>query len=118
MKINVYKTNGFNSGQLIKIDEIIDIKPRRWIEDRNGTSHPMKFIEPIAFENKNVYFLYLFGDNSGKTKMGKHISLSFWENQKFLFMQKLHWVQKEENIRYIVNIIFLIIGACIAYKSI
>lgn len=30
----------------------------------------------------------------------------------------LYWIQKEENIRYIVNILFLILGCYLAYKQI
>lgn len=108
MKINTFRLKENNSGILVRTDEIVDLQKRRWI-DKNGTSHPMKFDTPIAFKNKNVYFLYRFGTEN----KGVHISLSFWENQKFLFMQKLHWLQKEENIRYIVNIIFLISGLTI-----
>lgn len=104
MKVNTY-TNEPNTGVLNKTEQTIIIKKNRWV-DKSGVSHPMKFEEPKAFENKNVYFLYLFG---GDTK-GKHISLSFWQNQKFLWLQNNHWLQKEENIRYIVNILFLLGG--------
>jgi len=94
MKVNVYKLDGNNTGNLEKSNEVIEINPRRWL--RKETSHPMNYSEPKAFENKNVYFLYLFGDDSKPTK-GVHISLSFWENLKFLFMQKSHWSQEPLN---------------------
>lgn len=111
MKVNVYKSKKQNSGELIKSDETINILKNRWI-DSNGISHPLSFNRPIAFSNTNVYFLYLYGVQSNQ---GKHISLSFWENQKFLFIQNLHWLQKEENIRYVVNLIYLTIGLIFAY---
>ncbi len=41
------------------------------------------------------------------------IGMNWRQNQRFLFMQKSHWIQQESNLRYIVNIIFLIIGAYI-----
>lgn len=109
MKVNTYHVKENNSGILVKTKEIIDIQKRRWI-DSKGTSHPMKFLEPIAFKNENVYFLHLFGDDRKEPHHGVHISLTFWQKQRFLFMQKLHWLQKEENIRYLVNILFLIGG--------
>lgn len=112
MKVNAYIVKGSNTGILIKTDELIDLKKRRWI-DSKGTSHPMKFLIPIAFKNKNVYFLHLFGDDRKEPHHGVHISLTFLENQRFLFMQKSHWLQKEENIRYIINILFLIGGLTI-----
>lgn len=108
MKVSVYKAES-NNGGLNKTEEVITIKSNRWI-DKNGTSHPMKFLKPVAFENKNVYFLHLFGDDKTEPHQGKHISLTFWENQTFNWMQKNHWLQKEENIRYVVNIFFLIGG--------
>jgi hypothetical protein len=110
MKIKVYELKGNNTGLLIESDEIIDIKKHRWVD--KGESHPMKFLKPKSFKNKNVYFLHLYGDTK-KPHLGKHISLTFWENQKFLFMQEKHWIQKEENVRYVVNILFLIIGLTI-----
>lgn len=110
MIVKVYKSEP-NTGTLSHTREIIEIRPIRWI-DKHKISHPMKFEKPIAFDNKNVYFLYLFGDDSNKPK-GVHISLSFFENQKFTWMQKTHWRQKEENIRYIINILFLLGGISI-----
>lgn len=92
MKVEVYYPI-MNKGILEKTNETITIEPRRWI-DKNGTSHPMKFERPVAFKNKNVYFLHLFGDDSGKSHQGKHISLNFWQNQKFMLMQKIHPMQK------------------------
>lgn len=112
MIVNVYKTNN-NSGELEKTNETITIKRRRWL-DKSGISHPMKFNSPIAFENNNVYFLKMF-DNNDENLYGKHISLTFWQNQKFLYLQKNHWLQKEENIRYIINILFLISGLILGF---
>lgn len=108
MDVNIYNTET-NTGVLNKTEQVITIKRNRWI-DKSGTSHPMKFLRPIAFENKNVYFLHSFGDDKKEPHHGKHISLTFMENQKFRWMQNIHWLQKEENIRYVINILFLLGG--------
>lgn len=42
------------------------------------------------------------------------ISLSWFDNHKFLFLQRKHWLQKEENIRYIINILLIVVGLIIA----
>jgi len=105
MKVNVFRGIP-NSGILTETNETIDIRKGRWIS--NETSHPMEFVEKICFENKNVYYLYFFGEKS--STHGVHISLNFLENQKFKWLQNIHWLQKEENIRYIINIFFLIGG--------
>lgn len=112
MKVKTYSPTSNNSGVLEETNRYIDIKPRRWISD-GKTSHPMKFERIVAFENKNVYFLHRFGDDSGTHHSGYYISLTFFENQRFLFMQNSHWIQKEENIRYIINILFLLAGLSI-----
>jgi hypothetical protein len=109
MKAKKYIPDGYNTGKLIETNETITIKPRRWVDDRWGVSNPMKYDKPIAYENKNVYFFYHLG---GKEK-GIHVSLTFWQNQKFNWIQNKHWLQKEENIRYIINILFLIGGLII-----
>lgn len=106
MKVNTYEPIS-NMGVLEKNDEVIEIKNGRWI-DKNNTSHPMKFTKIYSFQNNFVYWLTFFGKKSKNA--GIHISLNFFENQKFLWLQNSHWLQKEENIRYIVNVLFLISG--------
>lgn len=95
MKVNVYKLNGTNTGELKKLEEKITLDKNRWL-DKNGTSHPLKYLEPKAFVNKNVYFLHLFGNDDKKPHLGKHISLTFWQNQRFRWMQKTHTLQTVE----------------------
>jgi len=114
MKVKIYKPT--NKGILEMTTEVIDLKRNRWI-DTSGVSHPLKYIQPISFENKNVYFLHLFGDDSKAPNQGKHISLSFFENQLFHIKQGTHWIQREENIRYLVNLTYLTIGLIFAYKK-
>jgi len=115
MKVKEYKSI-INKGILERTTDVIDLRRNRWI-DSSGVSHPLKYIQPIAFSNKNVYFLHLFGDDSKKPHQGKHISLSFFENQIFHITQGTHWIQKEENIRYLVNLTYLTIGLIFAYKK-
>ena len=112
MKVKKYRCE-YNTGFLKETNEIIEIRSRRFITN-DKTSHPLQYSEPIAFENKNVYCLYLFDSKDKENSTCIHISLTFWEKQKFLFLQKKHWIQKEENIRYIINLLFLIGGITLA----
>lgn len=102
MKVNKFKALT-NTGKLEIVDDIIDIKRGRWL-CVNKISHPLEYIRCNSFDKRNVYFLSKF------EKTGFHISLSFLQNQRFLFIQRDHWLQKEENIRYIINILFIILG--------
>lgn len=43
---------------------------------------------------------------------------NFWNKQKLLWMYKNHWIQKESNFRYIINIIFLILGLIVGILNI
>ena len=100
----------------------IEIKKGRYIQ--NGTSHPLrsgddkfyKRMYGLQYKNRKVYWLYVFGNQSSAG--GYHVSFNWWEHQSFLLLQGEHWFQKEENIRYIVNLIFLIIGVVIGLKQI
>ncbi|OCB75152.1 hypothetical protein [Flavobacterium crassostreae] len=125
MEIEVLRSNEFNTGHLTIMfpGETIEIKRGRFIKE--GFSHPL-FTEKESFfskiycleyKKKHVYFLNYFGRNESPAK-GIHIGLNNWENNKFLWMQNKHWLQKEESIRYIVNVLFLIIGICISIISI
>jgi hypothetical protein len=115
MRVNIYKPI-VNEGRLEMTNERIDIRTNRWI-DSNHTSHPLKYTKPVAFSNKNVYFLHLFSDENKKSFQGKHISLSFFENQLFHLKQGSHWIQKENNIRYLINLIYLTIGLIFAFRQ-
>jgi hypothetical protein len=121
MKIAVLKCDEPNTGKFIGLEgRIIEIKKGRYI--LNDTSHPLysdkelyfKRIYCLEFKNKKIYFLNTYGkiDNHGR-----HIALSKWQNHRFLWLQNKHWLQKEENIRYLINLLFLILGAYIAIKN-
>ncbi|MBC7846602.1 MAG: hypothetical protein H7Y10_08930 [Flavobacterium sp.] len=120
MKIQVLRSKEVNTGHLTNLfpGEIIEIKKGRYIKD--DVSHPL-FTEKenyfskvycLEYKKKHIYFLNYFGNNRLPIK-GIHIGLTNWQNHRFLWMQNKHWLQKEESIRYIVNIIFLIIGVLI-----
>jgi hypothetical protein len=103
-----------DKGICFETSEKIQIKRGRYIY--NKTSHPLYIknealfykVYSLEFKNQNVYWFPIFGVDDRNS--GFHISLNFWENQKFLFLQRKHWLQKEENLRYIVNILFLVGG--------
>lgn len=100
----------------------IEIKKGRYIQD--GTSHPLrsgndkfyKRIYGLEHENRKVYWLDTFAKHS--SSHGYHVSFNWWEHQKFLWLQGEQWLQREENIRYIVNLVFLVLGVIIGLKQI
>lgn len=120
MIIQVLRSNEFNTGSLMTLfsEETIEIKRGRYI--KSDISHPLltekenyfSKVYCLEYKKKHIYFLNYFGRNELPVK-GIHIGLTDWQNHKFLWMQNKHWLQKEESIRYIVNIIFLIIGVLI-----
>lgn len=126
MRIEVLEPDGRNTGKLKNrpgsIKDWLVIKKGRYIHQ--DTSHPLMsgeesyFKRIYAFETnkKHVYYLSLFGNKESQN--GLHIALNRWQHQKFLWLQGKNWFQKEENIRYIVNIIFLAIGVYISFKKI
>lgn len=123
METIIFRADKSNTGKLIpsSANKTIKIKKGRYICD--DISHPLYTTKEIYFQrvycleykNKNIFFLNTYGklDNNA----GFHIALSKWETQKFLWLQNKHWLQKEESIRYIVNILFLIIGVWLSIMS-
>ena len=112
MKVNLFKTEP-NTGILTKTDKTINIKCHKFY-DENNNYQPLGY-EKIKSLGKFVYFLKF---NGVSETHGRHISLNFIQNQKFLWMQGENWFQKEDNVRYVINILFLIIGCYLAYKQI
>ena len=119
MEIATLEIKEHNSG-LLYFDQLktttLKIKKGRYIDKKNKVSHPLfdeqnkyyKRIYALEYKRKKIYWFCSFGkiDNNH----GCHVGFNFTEHQKFLFLQGNHWIQKEENIRYCVNIIFLVIG--------
>jgi hypothetical protein len=119
VKIKVYKPI-INSGILEPTDDEIIIRKGRYLQ--GDVSHPLRFGEEkyytrkygLKYKRKKVYWLNRYASPSEET--GIHVAFSKWQHQRFLWLQGSHWFQKEENIRYIVNVIFLIIGVLISLK--
>jgi hypothetical protein len=80
-----------------------------------NVSHPLKSgdtlyfkrIHCLNYENKKVYFLKRFGVEKSN---GIHIGLSWFENHKFLFLMGQHWIQQEDNIRFLTNMALIVFG--------
>lgn len=122
MKVQIFECIEKNSGQLIPIGgRFIEIKKGRFID--NNTSHPLyaenekyfKRIYCLEYYKKRIYFFNRFGIKDSNT--GFHVGFTWLQHQRFLFLQNRHWIQKEETIRYVINVIFLIIGAYIGFKN-
>lgn len=110
MKLKTFSASGQNSGQWIENNEEIDIKRGGFIKDKYW--YPMTFKEISSPYDKKIYCLK-YGENGFK-----HISFTgFWENQIFLFKQGVHWFQKEENIRYVVNMILIFLTAVAGFSN-
>lgn len=118
MEAKTLESAGPNTGQLIYNEKTsISLKINRGsFMDKSRTSHPLfddhnKYFKRnyyLKYKNKKVYVFKKFGELDGITNY--FVGFSFWEHQMFLWLQKSHWFQKEENIRYLVNIFFLLIG--------
>lgn len=120
MKATIMKSFKDNSGLINITDQSIEIKKGRFI--KGDVSHPLfdssnrYFKRVYCLENskKNIiYFFNTFGKEASNN--GFHVGFTKLENQRFLFLQGIHWFQKEENIRYIINVLFLIIGTFVAF---
>ncbi len=126
MEIKTLDVKESNSGLLIfdsiKSNTLI-IKRGRYIEKNTNLSHPLfdeqnkyyKRIYALEYKGKKIYHFNIFGTSNDNH--GYHVGFNFVQHQKFLWLQGKHWLQKEENIRYIVNIIFLILGLIIGLKK-
>ena len=113
MKINIFKSES-NSGILNKTDKVVNIKRNRFY-DENNNWQPLVYEQCKSFDKKYVYYLKFMGQSNTH---GIHISLNYIQNQVFLWLQGNSWFQKEDNIRYIINVLFLILGCYLAYEQI
>jgi hypothetical protein len=122
MRVQIFECIEKNSGQLTPVDgRFVYIKKGRYID--NNTSHPLyaekeKYFARIyclGYLKKRIYFLNRFGNKDSNT--GFHVGFTWLQHQHFLLLQNRHWVQKEENIRYVINVLFLFIGAYIGFKN-
>ena len=115
MKIKIFQTIT-NQCALKETDNYINIKKNRFYDTRTNIYQPLNYKKMYNFREKYVYYLFYMGDFECKSG-GIHISLNFFQNQKFLFLQGNHWFQKEENLRYIINVLFLLLGTYLSYKQ-
>lgn len=122
MEANILKVIP-NSGTLKVTGKMLNIQQGRYIH--SDISHPLYtenklFYERVySLEHESfpvIYWLNSFGEIT--EKHGRHIGLSKFQNHIFLWKQKRHWLQKENNIRYIVNIVFLTLGLIIGIMNI
>jgi|GEM_PF-1773077 len=85
-------------------------------EEENENSHSLRTeaegkmyhrVHGLNYEGHHVYYFNTFAK---KDDHGIHVGMTWKQRQKFHLMQNDHWIQKSENIQYIVNILFLSIG--------
>lgn len=125
MKIAKLRLDGTNSGKLKSLpltdeNNYIQIRRGRFIED--SLSHPLfdenfKYFKRVyCLENEKKY-IYCFNRFGNDGKNGFHIGMNWFQHQQFLWMQNRHWIQKESNFRYLVNLFFLVFGVYISLKS-
>jgi len=105
------------------------INERLLLIKRGRIIEPDGSVLPILFDNdknfKRIYYLkykykYIYcieQELENTSNIKTFIGLNFFQNVWFLILQKSHWLQKESNIRYLVNLIFLVIGAYIGIKN-
>lgn len=122
MRIQVLECKEKNSGKLTPVEGgYIEIKKGRYLD--GDISHPLyaeneKYFNRtfcLEYSKKHIYFFNRFGNKNSNT--GFHVGFSWLQHQRFLLLQNRHWLQKEENIRYVINVIFLTIGVIISYKN-
>lgn len=101
----------------------IELQRGRFIDDEEDV-FPIQFgneknFKRVYYDNHALKFIYCIEQHiENSSNMKTYIGLNWKQNQRFLFMQKSHWIQQESNLRYIVNIIFLIIGVYIGIRQI
>ncbi|MFN8864982.1 MAG: hypothetical protein ACK500_10555 [Flavobacteriales bacterium] len=122
MKVQKLQCPDANAGSLVPmIGKYVEIRKGRYVD--GGLSHPLysegeKYFERIyglEYRNHHVYFFRRFGN--GDSKAGFHVGFTRLQHQQFMLLQNSHWIQKEENIRYLVNLVFLVIGAYIGLSN-
>jgi hypothetical protein len=103
MKVHVYHPI-VNTENLNETSEVIDIKKGYWLQ-KDSLRHSMSFVRVHSFKPTYVYYLYHFGSKPEPNGQGSHIVLSFCQNQRFLWMQRQHWLQKNDNIKWVVGMV-------------
>jgi len=107
MKVKMYKMIGMrdNSG-ILNQEKIEIINCQRF----NNFVYTIKPSDNI-WKNKNgkiIKNIFLF--NYGQSGCDFYKPIGWFNKQKLLWLFKKHWLQKEENIRYITNLLYLSVG--------
>jgi len=101
-----YLYNGVNTSKLKLYRSILDLYNKRYMIDE--VSYSINEIDKI-YHIINAKNPHIYRINDNRTTY-QYIQLSFIENIKFRYIQKILWIQQEQNLRYIVNILFLTLG--------
>ena len=113
-KFNKNTTININKGYIIPLvkEEKKDVDAKR--KSNNGVRlfsgvSKIKTLERVYEEESFLKRVYLL--NNEYT-----IKTNPFQTFILLYQIRKNWLQKEENIRYLINILFLIIGVCISLK--
>ena len=103
-------------------NKLVEIKRGRYINDdvSQALFTIKKLYQRVYFlENTKYPIIYSFNTFAQEDcKRPVFVGLSKFQHQRFLWLQKSHWLQQEKNIRYIVNIVFLVLGVIIGIMNI
>jgi len=123
MKIKYFESNGFS------FSEGNDYK--NWGKKESGemnihrnsftiTAHNEKFLYDLSF--KRIYpklkgiCIMIFAQNT--VNQPYLIKFNWFQYWRFLWLQKKHWLQSEENLRYVLNILLILGGMYIMWIAI
>ena len=123
MKKKTLESCGTNSGKVEynpKTSREMEIKREKY-SFGNESVHPLfngddkyfKRIDSLEMGSKVIYYFLLSGKK--ECVSGVHVGFNFLEHQRFLWLQESHWLQKEENIRYVINVFFLLMGLYVGF---
>jgi len=122
MKTKFYHSGGF--GFSTTDPKTWDLDKGELVIRRKSFSLPHDITTPYNLEFKRVYLInkmwwqYTYELNDMMPHPRYYlIKLGWFKRIRFLLIQQSHWLQKEKNLRYVVNILFLIIGTIIAWKG-
>ena len=97
-----------NTGNIEYNSDCFCILNNKWYQSTLYENYDKKNI----FNKKNIFWLKTLSNT------GIHIRVNWWNKQKLYLMYNNHWFQQEKNIRYIINIIFLLFGLIIGIMNI
>jgi hypothetical protein len=125
MKIRRFDIVDGQKGFVKNIDGIIEVR-KGCYDLNNKTTWYLKsgkenqFVREYRFKSleKDAKYFYSFPFFGRKVSPDDVlVGMTWLEHQKFLWIQDEHWLKKENNIRYIVNVLFLVLGAIVAVKG-